>query len=180
MNCNLSGHTSWHRLYLAFLGVCKCMEGTDPEHTYNFFPSCDAWTWEQEPGFNDLRLPSWHGPLDSMPNWHSKDWQDEHLTPHMAGSQHARYNGWPGHLNVASSTEQVGMVSQGRPWAASMQSRLDEFPLTAISSESHSHVRSKCTALLNRKHGRFGRVRALASAHALCLTTYYHMPEYFR
>ena len=28
-------------------------------------------------------------------------------------------------------------------------------------------------------HGRFGRIRALASAHALCLTTYYHMPEYF-
>ena len=30
-------------------------------------------------------------------------------------------------------------------------------------------VRSKCTALLNRKHRRFGRVRALASAHALCV-----------
>src|SRR5882724_9584599 len=40
-------------------------------------------------------------------------------------------------------------------------------------------VRSKCTALLNRKHGRFGRIQALASAHALRLTTYYHMPEYF-
>jgi len=25
-------------------------------------------------------------------------------------------------------------------------------------------VRSECTALLNRKHGRFGRIRALASA----------------
>ena len=41
-------------------------------------------------------------------------------------------------------------------------------------------VRSKCTALLNRKHGKFGRIRALASAHALRLTTYYHVPEYFR
>ena len=40
-------------------------------------------------------------------------------------------------------------------------------------------VRSKCTALLNRKHGRFGRVQALASAHVLRLTTYYYVPEYF-
>jgi len=38
-------------------------------------------------------------------------------------------------------------------------------------------VKSKCTALLNRKHGRFGRIRALASARALRLTTYYHMPS---
>jgi len=44
---------------------------------------------------------------------------------------------------------------------------------------SCSRVRSKCTALLNRKHGRFGRVRALASAHVLRLTTYYHVPENF-
>src|SRR5882724_8971947 len=40
-------------------------------------------------------------------------------------------------------------------------------------------VRSKCTALLNWKHGRFGRIRALASAHVLRLTTYYHVPKYF-
>src|SRR5882724_4124791 len=46
---------------------------------------------------------------------------------------------------------------------------------TAMSSP----VRSKCTALLNWKHGRFGMVRVLASAHALRLTTYYHVPEYF-
>jgi len=39
--------------------------------------------------------------------------------------------------------------------------------------------RSKCTALLNRKHRRFGRIWVLASAHALHLTTYYHVPEYF-
>ena len=32
-------------------------------------------------------------------------------------------------------------------------------------------VRSKCTALLNWKHGRCGRIWALASAHVLCLTT---------
>ena len=32
-------------------------------------------------------------------------------------------------------------------------------------------VRTKCTALLNWKHGRFGRVQALASAHALRLPT---------
>src|SRR5882724_932086 len=43
----------------------------------------------------------------------------------------------------------------------------------------HICVKSKCTALLNRKHGRFGRIRVLASAHALRLTTYYHVPEYF-
>ena len=43
----------------------------------------------------------------------------------------------------------------------------------------HIVVRNKCTALLNQKHGRFGKVWALASAHALCLTTYYHVPEYF-
>jgi len=40
-------------------------------------------------------------------------------------------------------------------------------------------VRSECIALLNWKHRRFGRIRALASAHALRLTTYYHVPEYF-
>jgi len=40
-------------------------------------------------------------------------------------------------------------------------------------------VRSKCTALLNWKLGRFRRVRVLASAHGLRLTTYYHMPKYF-
>ena len=49
-----------------------------------------------------------------------------------------------------------------------------------LAPQSPPHtVKSKCTALLNRKHGRFGMVRALASAHALCLTTYYHVPEYF-
>jgi len=40
-------------------------------------------------------------------------------------------------------------------------------------------VKSKCTALLNQKHGRFRRIRVLASALALRLTTYYHVPEYF-
>src|SRR5882724_9295098 len=38
-------------------------------------------------------------------------------------------------------------------------------------------VKSKCTALLNRKHRRFIRIQALASACALHLTTYYHVPE---
>src|SRR5882724_5681174 len=33
--------------------------------------------------------------------------------------------------------------------------------------------------LLNWKHGRFRRIQALASACALCLTTYYHVPKYF-
>jgi len=41
-------------------------------------------------------------------------------------------------------------------------------------------VKSKCTALFNWKHRRFGRIQALASACALHLTTYYHVPEYFR
>jgi len=40
-------------------------------------------------------------------------------------------------------------------------------------------VKIKCTVLLNWKHGRSGRNWALASARALHLTTYYHMPEYF-
>ena len=40
-------------------------------------------------------------------------------------------------------------------------------------------VKSKCTALLNWKHRRFGRIQVLASARALHLTTYYHMPKYF-
>jgi len=34
-------------------------------------------------------------------------------------------------------------------------------------------------ALLNWKHRRFRRIQALASARALCITTYYHVPEYF-
>ena len=41
-------------------------------------------------------------------------------------------------------------------------------------------VMSKCIVLLNWKHGRSGKNRVLASALALCLTTYYHMSEYFR
>src|SRR5882724_12417261 len=54
----------------------------------------------------------------------------------------------------------------------------EKLDITAV-QEPYLDVRSKCTALLNRKHGRFGRVQALASAHALRLTTYYHVPEYF-
>jgi len=65
------------------------------------------------------------------------------------------------------------IASQKLGWSHKVSHRLK-----ASTIEKHS-VRSKCTALLNRKHGRFRRIRALASAHALCLTTYYHMPEYF-
>jgi len=46
------------------------------------------------------------------------------------------------------------------------------------SLQAHN-VRSECTALLNRKHRKFGRIWVLASAHVLRLTTYYHVPEYF-
>jgi len=38
-------------------------------------------------------------------------------------------------------------------------------------------VKSKCTALLNQKDRKSGRSRALASAHALHPTTYYHVPS---
>ena len=54
----------------------------------------------------------------------------------------------------------------------------EKLDITAV-QEPYLDVRSKCTALLNRKHRRFGRVQVLASAHALRLTTYYHVPEYF-
>ena len=29
------------------------MEASDPENTYKYFPSQDAWTWEQEPTYGD-------------------------------------------------------------------------------------------------------------------------------
>ena len=131
VNCNSSGHASWDRLCPTFLDACKCTEGADPKHTYKFFPGCNAWTWEQEPGFKDLRPPSWHGPFNNLPNWDSQDWQDEYQPLHMAGTQHARHDGWPNHLNTAGPAEQVGTTSQGGPRAASRQSRLDEFPPTS-------------------------------------------------
>jgi len=53
VNCNLQGHTSWDRMCSTFLVTCKCLEKTDPEHSYKFFPSQDAWTWEQEPNHKD-------------------------------------------------------------------------------------------------------------------------------
>ena len=116
------------------------MEGADPEHTYKIFPGCDAWTWEQELGFEDLRPPSWHSPHNNLPNWDGKDWQDEDPTPYMAGTQCTRHDSWPNCLNVAGPTEQVGTTSQGRPQVVSRKIRLDEFPpTTATPSETHPH-----------------------------------------
>ena len=85
VNCNSSGHVSWDRLCLTFLEASKGMEGVDLEHTYKFFPSCEAWTWEQEHGFEDLWPPNWRSLGNNLPNWGDVDWQDEHLTPHMTG-----------------------------------------------------------------------------------------------
>jgi len=136
VNCYLSGHASWERLCLTFLEACKCMEGVDPKHTYKFFPSCDAWTWEQELHFKDLLPPSWHGLGNNLPNWGHMDWQDEHLTPHMTGPQCTRNHSWPSHLNAAGPAEQAGMALQDGPQVASRQSRLDKFPPTATSGET--------------------------------------------
>ena len=38
------------------LEACKWLEATDPEHTYKYFPSQDAWTWEQEATEWDVKV----------------------------------------------------------------------------------------------------------------------------
>jgi len=48
MNCNALGHASWDQLCPRFIEECRKAERTDPEHTYRYFPSREAWTWEQE------------------------------------------------------------------------------------------------------------------------------------
>ena len=45
-----------------FLVTCKCLEQTDPKHSYKFFPSHDAWTWEQEPNYEDSSPTNRQGP----------------------------------------------------------------------------------------------------------------------
>jgi len=91
-------------------------------------------------GLEDLRPPSWCGPHNNLPNWDGKDWQDEHVTPYMVGTQCARHDGWPNHFNVAGLAEQVGTTSQGGPRVVSRQSRLDEFPPTTTAPcETHPH-----------------------------------------
>ena len=54
VSCNSSGHASWDRLCPAFLVASSCMEDSDPEHFYKYFPDQEAWTWEQQPGHGDL------------------------------------------------------------------------------------------------------------------------------
>jgi len=48
VNCNVGRHMSWDWLWFRFVEGCKKIERTDSEHTYNFFPRQELWTWEQE------------------------------------------------------------------------------------------------------------------------------------
>jgi len=51
ISCNETGHVSCDRLCPSFIKECKKAERMDPEWAYRFFLGQEAWTWEQEGGY---------------------------------------------------------------------------------------------------------------------------------
>jgi len=51
ISCNETGNASCSHLCPSFIEECKKAERMDPEWAYRFFPGQEAWTWEQEGGY---------------------------------------------------------------------------------------------------------------------------------
>ena len=108
MNCKVSGHASWDRLFPAFLVASKRMEETDLEHSYKYFPSQAAWMWKQQPGYEDNRFVNWGGVIN--PNGPIHEVQgDAQWEPQPGSESRTRDNGWPSQF----STSRLG--SSGKP-----------------------------------------------------------------
>ena len=104
-----------------------------------------------------------------------------HAPMHLNSMNSLAWHGQP-NLQIAESSSELDCHAHVMHTRVRVNMSLQSLVMDPCQQPQHQYsisVRSKCTALLNQKHGRFGRVRALASAHALHLTTYYHMPEYF-
>src|SRR5882724_9414244 len=130
VSCNSSGHTSWDRLCPAFLAASSHMEDSDPKYFYKYFPDREAWTWEQQPGHGDFDAMSQQGPS------HKDSTMQDVQRFNQRGQQEwdracTRDKGWPSRLNRAGATNGGQATDQVTVRAASRQSRIDKYPLTA-------------------------------------------------
>jgi len=159
------GHASWDRLCPVFLEACKQLEAFDPEHMYKYFPSQDAWTWEQEATEWDAKvwdsnemhvsynLEDEDGAWPSRHNWvHINDGHVHGAAekpPYIAPmGQWVRDGGWPSREDCRGLTSptNTGTLDQSGLHAAGRQQRLDDFPLIASSDNTqlHANVASPC------------------------------------
>src|SRR5882724_5359296 len=44
-----------------FTTPCKCLESTNPKHTYKYFPGQELWMWEKEVPNSTVRTGYWNG-----------------------------------------------------------------------------------------------------------------------
>src|SRR5882724_9479531 len=118
------------------------MEEANPKHTYKYFPGQSAWTWEQQPGYNDRRPASWHGPLNAN-GFEHEAWGDDHWVPQPMDNVRARDNGWPSQVYASRVGTRWQMEEHATVRVASRQSRLDNFPLTAPGGIAHGPQANK-------------------------------------
>ena len=121
------------------LGSQQTNGGSRSEHTYKYFPSQEAWTWEQQPGYTDNRPAVWHGSLNVNGLAHEA-WEEGQWEAQARDGTRTRDNGWSGQMNMNRVDAGEQMAGQTMERGPGRQRRLDNFPLTAPAA-AHSTTR---------------------------------------
>ena len=108
---------SWDRLCPIFIEACKCLEATDPEHMFKYFPSQDTLMWEKDAGPAGTMEADWHeGYRPGAPC--ANDWAAPSMQP-IPGDTHNRLE----NTELETTASQGGLIAESQPWQQATQTK---------------------------------------------------------